>query len=379
MTSRNTQSKRRVAVVFGGRSAEHDVSLRSAETIMDALERSGHEVVPIGVTRDGRWLTAGDPMAELQAASPLFQLGERVRGRSGEVEEAVEQLAIQASRQRGGLIPSNGWQGGIDVIFPALHGPMGEDGTVQGLFELAGVPYVGSGVMASALAMDKAVCKEILARAGIPQVRWISVRMREWQRDGDRVRRAVADEIGYPCFVKPANLGSSVGVSKVHEAAELDDAITEALQHDRKIVIEQGLDAREFEVSVLGNDDPIASIVGEVVPGGEHEFYDFEAKYVDDDAELLIPADISDEAVREIQDLALRSFRVLDCAGIARVDFFQERDSGRIFLNELNTMPGFTSISMYPKLWEASGIPLPDLVARLVDLALERFDDRWGG
>jgi D-alanine-D-alanine ligase len=367
----------RVGVVFGGRSGEHDVSLRSAQTVMAALQAAGHEIIPIGVSREGAWLTDGDPMHVLQAASPLFALSDGAP-QAGRVIEEVEKLSLAARESSApAVIPANGWAGDLDVIFPVLHGPMGEDGTVQGLFELAGLPYVGAGVMASAVAMDKSTCKQLLAQAGIPQAAWLTVLRKEWERFPDAIAADVERELGYPCFVKPANLGSSVGISKVHTAGDLPRAMTEAGLHDRKIVIETGVNGRELEVSVLGNDEPIASAIGEVVPGSE--FYDYEAKYVLDNSALIIPADIPDEAADEIRAVAARAFRVLDCAGMARVDFFLEHDTGRVLLNEVNTIPGFTAISMYPKLWEASGIPLPELVDRLVQLAIERHAERHGG
>lgn len=371
-----TDRRIRVGVVFGGRSAEHDVSLRSAETVMDALQSAGYEIVPIGVTREGRWLTSGDPMRALQASSPLYSLdsGEQ-RGR-GQVVGAVEELALEAVRSRSpSAVPENGWAGDLDVIFPVLHGPMGEDGTVQGLFELAGIPYVGAGVMSSSVAMDKSISKLLFMQAGIPQTSWLSLLRHQWQADPERITSDIEEQLGYPCFVKPANLGSSVGVSKVHGPDELEAAIAEAGRHDRKILVERAVEARELEVSVLGNDEPVASVVGEVLPG--HEFYDYEAKYVDDSSELEIPAKIPEETADEVRDIAVRAFQVLDCSGMARVDFFLCRATGRVYLNELNTIPGFTAISMYPKLWEASGLPLPELVARLVELAVERYDERW--
>ena len=367
----------RVGVVFGGRSGEHDVSLRSAQTVMSALEAAGHQVVPIGVTRKGAWLTSGDPMGELQAQSPLFALTDDGRSR-GSVLDEVEELSLRArGSAEVAVIPAENWAGSFDVIFPVLHGPMGEDGAVQGLFELAGLPYVGAGVMASAVAMDKAISKQVLAHAGIPQTPWLAVLRKEWDRFPESVVADVERELGYPCFVKPANLGSSVGVTKAHSASELPAAMAEAGRHDRKIVIEKGVDARELEVSVLGNDEPTASTVGEVVPG--HEFYDYEDKYVDDSSQLIIPAMIPDEVAEEVRGLAIRAFRTLDCAGMARVDFFLERQTNRVLLNEINTIPGFTAISMYPKLWEASGIPLPDLVERLIGLAIERHEELRGG
>ncbi|CAN5572424.1 D-alanine--D-alanine ligase family protein [soil metagenome] len=379
MTGSGQERRKRVGVIFGGRSAEHDVSLRSALTIMGALIDAGHDVVPIGITREGQWLTSGDPMSELQAGSPLFQIAESAGHEHGNVEEAVESLSLAArgSASRG-LVPANGWAGEIDVIFPALHGPMGEDGTVQGLFELAGVPYVGAGVLASSVAMDKALCKQVLDQAGIPQAPWVTTRRRDWNRNPDGVIEVIESLLGFPCFIKPANLGSSIGISKARSRKELIEGLDEACLHDRRIVIEKGLDARELEVSVLGNDDPIASVVGEVIPGENHEFYDYEAKYVDDDADLVIPADIPESISQTVRRLAVAAFKEIDCAGIARVDFLLDRHTGDVYLNELNTLPGFTSISMYPKLWEATGVPLAELVDRLLELALERADDRRG-
>jgi len=375
MTSHN--SRIRVGVVFGGRSGEHDVSLRSAQTVMGALEAAGYAIVPIGITREGAWLTDGDPMQSLQSASPLFALGSGDEREEGDVLNAVNALSMRANQSSApAVIPAAGWAGELDVIFPVLHGPMGEDGTVQGLFELAGLPYVGAGVMSSAVSMDKSITKQLLAQAGIPQAPWLTVLRKEWQRFPDAIQADIERELGYPCFVKPANLGSSVGISKVHDASELDAAMREAGLHDRKIVIEKGINARELEVSVLGNDEPTASVIGEIVPAGE--FYDYEAKYVDDDSELLVPASIPDEVADEIRKVAIRAFRVLDCAGMARVDFLLDRDTHHIYLNEVNTIPGFTAISMYPILWEASGLPLPDLVSRLVELAVERHAERHG-
>jgi D-alanine-D-alanine ligase len=342
---------------------------------MAALEAAGHQVIPIGVSREGVWLTDGDPMSELQAGSPLFGLDPGRRHEPGEVVERVEALAVQAnSGGSGAVIPKNGWAGQLDVLFPVLHGPMGEDGTIQGLFDLMDVPYVGAGVAASAVAMDKALAKQLLAQAGIPQVDWLSVLRKEWRAFPDQVTGDIAREIGFPCFVKPANMGSSVGVGKAHTPAELPAVMSEACRHDRKILVERDAQSRELEVSVLGNDQPMASVVGEIIPG--HEFYDYEAKYVDDSARCLIPAEIPDETSAEVRDLAIRAYRTLDCAGMARVDFFYHEPSGTVYLNEVNTIPGFTSISMYPKLWEASGLSLPDLVSQLVDLAIERYDDR---
>jgi D-alanine-D-alanine ligase len=253
---------------------------------------------------------------------------------------------------------------------------MGEDGSVQGLFELAGIPFVGAGIMSSSVAMDKAICKQLLAQAGIPQLPWLTVLRKEWRSFPEAVVADIERELGYPCFVKPANLGSSVGISKVHGRDEIATALEEAGRHDRKIVIEAGANARELEVGVLGNDEPIASVVGEII--SSREFYDYEAKYVDDNSQLLIPADIPGETSDRVREIATRAYRTVDCAGMARIDFFLDREDGRIFLNEINTIPGFTAISMFPKLWEATGIGLPALVTRLAELAIERFDERRG-
>jgi D-alanine-D-alanine ligase len=380
MTNPTEEPRKRVGVVFGGRSAEHDVSLRSALTIMGALAEAGHDVVPIGISREGQWLTSGDPMAELQAGSPLFQIASETEAAHGQIEEAIETLSLAARRSEAtGLVPANGWAGEIDVIFPALHGPMGEDGTVQGLFELVGVPYVGAGVLASSVAMDKALCKQVLAQTGIPQAPWVTTRRRDWQRNPQEVTRVIEVHIGYPCFIKPANLGSSIGISKASNREQLEAGLHEASLHDRRIVVETAINARELEVSVLGNDDPISSVVGEIIPGEEHEFYDYEAKYVDDDALLVIPADIPPATSDFVRAIALSAFKEIDGAGIARVDFLLDRETGDVYLNEINTIPGFTSISMYPKLWEATGIGMAELVDRLVDLALDRADERRSG
>jgi D-alanine-D-alanine ligase len=353
--SSSQRPKINVLVMFGGQSSEHDVSLRSAQTVIGALDPDRYAVRQVGITREGGWIAAGDPMAALASHSPFFQIGD---GRATEAEVAAEPGLPALSRDS------------IDVVFPVLHGPMGEDGTIQGMLELAGIPYVGSGVLGSAVAMDKAMAKLVLSQAGIPQAKWALINRSEWQANRSQVGDSVAADLGYPCFVKPANMGSSVGVTKAHDRTELDAGVDLALEFDRRVVVEEGVDGRELEVSVLGNDEPVASVAGEVVPG--NEFYDYNAKYVDDDSELLIPADIPAEALETLQELAVRAFRALDLAGLARVDFFLEQSTGRVLLNEVNTIPGFTSISMYPMLWEASGIPLADLVDRLIELAIER-------
>ncbi len=365
----------RVAVIFGGQSDEHDVSLRSAQTVIGALDPARYEVVPIGISRDGHWLSSDDPMAALTASSPLFHLSDGGSSNGTTDGAAASLVPIDASAE-GSMTTGFGQvvAGRIDVVFPVLHGPRGEDGTIQGMMELAGMTYVGSGVLGSAVAMDKAMAKTVLAQVGLPQVPWLLVQRREWRNDPNGVRDRIATEIGYPCFVKPANMGSSVGVSKVHGASELAEAMDIAAHHDRRILVERGVDVREVEVSVLGNEDPIASVVGEIVPA--NEFYDYDAKYVLDGSELIIPADLTAETVAEIQRVAIEAFRALDLAGLARVDFFVERTTGEVWINEANTIPGFTATSMYPLLWEASGMPLTELVNSLVALAIDRHGER---
>jgi D-alanine-D-alanine ligase len=347
-------AKTRLAILYGGRSAEHQVSVVSARSVMEALDPDRFEVVPIAITREGAWLLPDRSPLELAASD----------GALPEVEPAGRELAVR---------PEEGVSG-VDVVFPILHGPFGEDGTVQGLFELADLPYVGSGVLASALAMDKAMAKVVLAQAGLPQGPYLVVPERDWRAGPDRVAAEVAGRLAYPVFTKPARLGSSIGISKVKTPGELAAGLATAFAHDTKAVVEQGIAARELECGVLGNDAPEASVVGEVIPS--HEFYDFEAKYLDDALKLEIPAQVPDAVRAQVRELSLRAFQALDCEGFARVDFFYEEATGRVLLNEVNTIPGFTPKSMFPMLWAASGLTYPDLVARLVDLAIERHAAR---
>src|SRR5215212_363992 len=344
----------RLAVLYGGRSAEHQVSVVSARSVMEALDPGRFEVVPIAITRDGAWLLPDRSPLELTASE----------GTLPEVEPAGRELAVR---------PEEGVHG-VDVVFPILHGPFGEDGTVQGLFELADLPYVGSGVLASALAMDKAMAKVVLAAAGLPQAPYLVVPERDWRADPGRVAGTVADRLAYPVFTKPARLGSSIGITKVKTPDALAASLATAFAHDPKALVEQGVTARELECGVLGNDAPEASVVGEVVPG--HEFYDFEAKYLDESLKLEIPAPVPDTVRSQVRELSLRAFQALDCEGFARVDFFYEEATGRVLVNEVNTINGFTQKSIYPLLWAASGLAYPDLVARLVDLAVERHAAR---
>ena len=349
----------RVMVVFGGRSGEHEVSLASARAITQALEKSGrYEVVPVGITREGRWISSGEPMRELESEAGYLPDGSNL-DISGPPASTTEKLPA-------GLAS-------VDVVFPVLHGPYGEDGTIQGMLELAGVPYVGSGVLGSAAGMDKPTMKKIFAHHNLPQVRWVSMTSNQLKKNRKARIEEIENSLGYPCFVKPANLGSSVGIRKAENAEELDDAVDEAARFDRRIIVEEGIDAREIEVSILGNEDPEVSVPGEIVIK-QNDFYDYEAKYVEGGMELVAPAPIPEETAQEIRRIARMAFEAIDAAGMARVDFFLERGTDRLLLNEINTIPGFTPTSVYAELWATSGLPYEELLDRLVQLALERHD-----
>ena len=357
--------KLRVGVIFGGRSGEHEVSLRSAESVINAMDRSRYEIVPIGITKEGRWLVSGDATAMLPQT----------------VMESADQqqVAILGDPTRRGLLTLDS-QGGqlpsqtIDVVFPVLHGTYGEDGTIQGLLDMAGVPYVGGGVLASATGMDKIVMKHLFAQAGLEIGVYEWFLRSGWEENPSLIIERISSHLGFPVFVKPANLGSSVGVSKARNEDELRAAINDAARYDRRLLVERAVVGREIEVSVLGNDNPIASLPGEIILG--HEFYDYEDKYIDNASRTSVPADLPPEIGERIQGDAIRAFRAIDGAGLARVDFFFERETGRVLINEINTMPGFTSISMYAKMWEASGISYTELIDRLIELALERHRDK---
>ena len=349
-------AKLRVAVIYGGRSGEHEVSVVSASSIVKHLDPNKYEVVPIRIDKQGRWLAGTDAPRALSAADVTDPS-------SGTAALQV----VEPTAAIGGE--------GIDVVFPVLHGPYGEDGTVQGLLELANVAYVGAGVLGSAVGMDKGVMKTLFLARGLPVGPYQVVMRHEWDRDARRITDRVARELRYPVFVKPANLGSSVGISKARSDAELVEAMTVALQYDRKIVIEAAVPrAREIECAVLGNDDPQTSVPGEIIPS--REFYDYEAKYLDDGVRLLIPAPLTQEQVEEVRRMSAEAFRALDLSGLSRVDFLMAGDTGELFINEVNTMPGFTTVSMYPKMWEASGLAYPDLLDRLIALARERHADK---
>ena len=362
------RKKLRVGILFGGRSGEHEVSLRSASSILAAIDRRRFDVVPIGIAKSGHWLSGDSARALLTGATNAAHDASALQLQASALQASAAQLPEPISSRS------------IDVVFPVLHGTFGEDGTIQGLLELADMPYVGSGVLGSAAGMDKDVMKRLFAQAGLPIVPHVTLLRTEWEAHPRKAVAAIERALRYPLFVKPANLGSSVGISKVHDRSELAPALTLAARFDRKLVIEQGAAlgskrARELEVAVLGNDAPTASVVGEIIPG--KEFYDYEAKYLSDTSVPIIPAKITAAESRKIRTMAIEAFRACDLAGMARVDFLMEPDGRRrIYLNEVNTLPGFTSISMYPKLWQASGLSYSDLITRLIELALERHAER---
>jgi D-alanine-D-alanine ligase len=387
--------KLRVGILFGGRSGEHEVSLLSAASILKAIDRERFEVVPVGINKQGRWLISGaaerllggnadNSPSALRAGDPQKTAPAAVLAKGeGVIVPPVPggtlmPFETEASSPAQDMLH-------LDVVFPVLHGTFGEDGTIQGLLELAGLAYVGSGVLGSATGMDKDVMKRLFQAAGLPITKHVTFLRHEWEQGPKKIIKRLEDALKYPLFVKPANLGSSVGISKAHDRKELGPAIEVAGGFDRKIVVEQAVGgrgkrsrmgkARELEVAVLGNDDPKASVVGEIIPG--KEFYDYEAKYLSKGSEEVIPAKLTKKQSQQVREMALAAFRACDCAGLARVDFLLEGGkAGKLYINEINTMPGFTSISMYPKLWEASGVKYPDLITRLVELALERKAER---
>jgi D-alanine-D-alanine ligase len=353
-----TTDKRRlrVGVLFGGRSGEHEVSLVSAASVIRGLDPDKYEAVPIGISKEGHWLIGG---AAQKMLPEVLKAGQRVVMAADPTDAAL--IPLDRSAGTGGQR--------LDVVFPVMHGTYGEDGTIQGLLDLAGLPFVGAGVLGSAIGMDKDVAKKLLQHAKIPVVPWVTVYRADWERNPAAVQKEIEKKFRYPVFVKPATLGSSVGMTKVHSRAELAPALNLASEFAMKILVERAVNAREIEVSVLGNHQPEASVPGEIVP--HREFYDYTAKYLEEGTALIIPAKLKPAQVMKIQQLAVAAFRTLELSGMARVDFFLEKKGGKLFLNEVNTIPGFTSISMYPKLWEATGIPFRDLIDRLIALALE--------
>jgi D-alanine-D-alanine ligase len=380
--------KLRVGILFGGRSGEHEVSLLSAASILEAIDRDKFDVTPIGITKEGRWLAAGDARGLLEAgtsAAPRrFRAGDPDTTPGAKLlQEGMPTLLAPEPGSSTSLVQNQGRPSqaqSLDVVFPVLHGTFGEDGTIQGLFELAGIAYVGSGVLGSAAGMDKDAMKRLFAQARLPIVKHVAVLRADWEKSPRKVTTQIEAVLRYPVFVKPANLGSSVGISKVHGRKELAPALKLAARYDRKLVIEEGVGgkkgrARELEVAVLGNDAPKASVVGEIIPG--KEFYDYEAKYLSEGSVPVIPARITRSEAKKIREMAVAAFRACDLSGLARVDFLMEPGGKRrIYLNEVNTLPGFTQISMYPKLWEATGLSYRGLITRLIELALERHAEK---
>jgi D-alanine-D-alanine ligase len=389
--------KLRVGILFGGRSGEHEVSLLSAASVLKAIDRKKFDVVPIGITKQGHWLAAADAQSllegdtsamarRLRAGDPEATPGARLL-HEGIPTLMVPEPANGATAAKAALAASPAM---LDVVFPVLHGTFGEDGTIQGLFELAGIAYVGSGVLGSSAGMDKDVMKRLFAQAGLPIVKHVTILRGDWEKSPKKAIAQVEKALKYPVFVKPANLGSSVGISKAHNRKELGPALDVAAKYDRKLIVEQGVGgairggkagpklgpkARELEVAVLGNDDPKASVVGEIIPG--KEFYDYEAKYLSEGSVPVIPAKLTRAESKQIREMAVAAFRACDLAGLARVDFLMEPDGKRrIYINEVNTLPGFTQISMYPKLWEATGVPYTELITRLIEFALERDGEK---
>ncbi|MBN1937868.1 MAG: D-alanine--D-alanine ligase [Anaerolineae bacterium] len=357
-----------VGVIFGGRSGEHEVSLASAQSVMNAVDKDKYNVVPIGIDKNGQWIAGNDPLTALTsgtAGSPAALLADPTHRGLMRLEAREQALTTVKLAE-------------LDVVFPVLHGTYGEDGTVQGLLELAGIPYVGAGVIGSVLGLDKAAFKDVMKAHGLPIVEHLVVKRKVWQADPQRVLDQIEAALAYPVFAKPANLGSSVGISKCHDRAGLAAGLDEAARYDRKLIVEAAVpQAREIEVSVLGNDDPIASMPGEVIPS--REFYNYEAKYFDegeDASELLIPAPLSPEMTERVRKMAVQVYLAIDCAGMARADFLLSGETGDLYVNEVNTIPGFTRISMYPKLWAATGISYSELIDRLIELAIERFEDK---
>ena len=360
----------RVGVLFGGRSCEHEVSVQSARSVIEAMDQHKYDIIPIGVTKEGHWLSLDKPA---------------LRGPTRRLTARGDKVALLPDPEPRSLVSLAGLNGNghreskdpmpLDVVFPLIHGPLGEDGTVQGLFELADIAYVGSGVLGSAVGMDKPTMKALFQQRGLPVTPYRVVLRKHWHADPLAVQSNCEAAFPYPWFVKPANLGSSVGVSKVHDVSEFAQAMDSAALYDRKLIVEAAIDgAREVEVAVLGNDEPVASVPGEIVPG--REYYDYHAKYLDDSTRLIVPAKLPKAVSERVRELALEAFRALDCAGLARIDFLLSRDDLKVYVSEANTLPGFTPVSMYPILWEASGLPYRDLIDRLIALALERHEER---
>lgn len=357
--------KVRVAILFGGKSGEHEVSLHSAASVMKALNPDRYEVLPIAINKAGEWIPGRD-------ALPLLE-GKLESEKIERISSLLPAVSTKEKKEDRAVLPSFQRQE-IDVVFPVLHGTYGEDGTVQGMLEIANIPYVGAGVLASAVGMDKVIAKKIFRDAGLPQGKFTYFFRKDWEKEPEKIEKQIEQEFTYPVFVKPANLGSSVGISKATNSNELKEAIRLAAKYDRKIVIEEFIPAREIEVAVLGNEEPVASLPGEII--ASNDFYDYAAKYLDGKSVMEIPASLPEEKIAQIREWAVEAYKAIDCSGLARVDFFYRKDNGEILINEINTMPGFTPFSMYPKMWERTGISYEELIDRLIQLALERYEDK---
>ncbi|HZG59832.1 MAG TPA: D-alanine--D-alanine ligase [Anoxybacillus sp.] len=353
--------KTRIGVLYGGKSPEHKVSLQTAKAVMNAIDKEKFDVTPIYITTEGKWVKGERLTGEVKDVKEL------------ELKSEANAILPVALNKAGAPATTEESEGTIDVIFPLLHGPNGEDGTVQGLLELLNIPYVGNGVLGSAAGMDKVIMKNLFAQAGLKQAKYVWFIKNDWKENPEVVYEKVEKELGYPCFVKPANAGSSVGISKCKNRQDLEAAFIEAFKYDRKIIIEEAIVGREIEIGVIGNDKPICSVVGEIVP--KKEFYDYQAKYEDGDTELIIPADVTKEQYETIKQMAITAFKALDLCGLVRADFFLTKD-GIIYINEVNTMPGFTPFSMFPLLWKHTGVSYPELIERLVQLAIERHQEK---
>ena len=362
--------KMRIGILFGGRSGEHEISLMSARAVFEAIDREKYDVAMIGITKEGSWICGDDPLLALETGAEDVGRAPTAAFLPDPTNHVLMQL--REGESKGGVTLDNVAE--LDVLFPVLHGTFGEDGTVQGLFELADVAYVGAGVVGSAVGMDKGIFKAVMRAADLPVLPAVVFNRSEYTLNPEGIIRRLLQKLRFPLFIKPVNLGSSVGVTKAADATALRSGLDEAARWDRRLLVEQGVEARELEVSVLGNDEPHASVAGEIVP--QREFYDYEAKYISEDSRLLIPAPITSAQLEQVQELAVAAFKAVDCAGMARVDFLLDTSSDELWLNELNTIPGFTTISMYPKLWQASGLKYPELIDRLIELALERKSQR---
>ena len=364
--------KTRVGILYGGKSPEHNVSLSTAMAVMNAMDKNKFDVIPIYITTEGQWIK-GERLTGTITEVKQLQFQSDAKAMIPVALNQVPVLADDKKQHPSEMDDNKESETAIDVIFPLLHGPNGEDGTVQGLLEILNIPYVGNGVLASAVGMDKVVMKNLFAQAGLRQAKYVAFTKRDWSKDEEAAYDQVERKLGYPCFVKPANAGSSVGITKCKQRADLKTAFIEAFKYDRKIIVEEAIVGREIEIGVIGNDEPICSVVGEIIP--KKEFYDYQAKYEDGNTELIIPAQVTEEQYETIKQMAITAFKALDLSGLVRADFFLAED-GTVYINEINTMPGFTPYSMFPLLWKHSGVSYPELIERLIQLAIERHEEK---